>query len=84
MPIIARYFQILSCIGKYCSSDYSAHSYQSYNIVRDIQILSNIVKSINERKLVLGPAHVKVKVKVKVQMKKFQNCFLLPELIDGL
>ena len=31
----------------------------------------------NERKLVLGPAHVKVKVKVKVKMKKFRNIEVL-------
>ena len=34
-----------------------------------------LVSVFNERKVVLGPAHVKVKVKVKVkvQMKKFRN-----------
>ena len=41
----------------------------------------------NERKLVLellNVVKVKVKIKVKVRMKKFRNCFLLPELIDCL
>ena len=41
----------------------------------------------NERELVLellNVVKVKVKVKVKVTMKKFRNCFLLPELLDDL
>ena len=40
----------------------------------------------NERKLVLGPAHVKVKVKVKVKVhiKKLRNIGVLPWSLDDL
>ena len=49
-------------------------------------VVNIVVVFFNERKLVLGPAHVKIKVKVKVKVhiKKLRNIGVLPGSLDDL